>query len=281
MNPHEVLLAAIQEISSLLKGYSIENVHRAIFYSAIMASIRKRGIDQRLLKPYEENLPRPLVYKSRRDLTPLFAEIIDILERKLEEKAPVIVNEANIKRIVQRVKQVFKHVDYVLVYDCMSLNEFLLVAGVAKSKGLSPTIPSDLILLNPLGLTRYVTSQLPEMGYRGILREFAHLLATELGAWGYDKNAYIDLKVHEKGSMGIENYIINLNITNIVDEIIRKASKGTVLVTADHGYDVIYNPIDNYLFITHGYGEPVKKEYKPLLLLSRFSFFLKISPGLY
>ncbi len=267
----------IEKTRQLLEGYSIENLYKALLYSATYVAIRNKGLDRRLLQPLEEKIPRPLVYQARRILIPMFAKILGILEKKLESKELVIVGNANIKKLVREAKTVFRNIEYVMVYDCMSLIEFLVIAASMRFNNLETIIP-DIVFVNPIGLTRYITHQLASLDYRAILREFAHLLARELGAHGYYKSAYIDLKVHEYGFLGIEEHISRINIRHIVEEVLDKASNKTVLITADHGYDIVYNIDDDYLYVTHGFRKPIKGDHYPLLLFSRFSFFLKVFP---
>lgn len=226
----------------------------------------------------EERLPRPLVYQVRRILTPIFTKLLDILEKELESKELVTVNEASIEKMVREVKAAFQDIEYVMVYDCMSLVEFLVVAASMRFNGLESVIP-DMVFVNPVGLTRYVTYQLPSLDYKAVLREFAHMLARELGAHGYHKSAYIDLKVHEYGFLGVEEYVSRIDIRRKVEEVLDRASSKAVLVTADHGYDIVYDTDDDYLYVTHGFREPLKQNHYPLLLFSRFSFLLKASPG--
>ena len=269
----EIILKA----ANLLEGYSIENVHRSLLYSSIYAEVRKKGLDPGIIQPLENLLPKPLVYQSRRSLVPVFNRLVGVLNKKIESKDPVVIENANVEKIVERVEETFAGIDHVMVYDCMSLIEFLVVAASIKRGGLESKIP-ELVLVNPIGVTRYVTHQLRSLGYRTVLREFAHLLANKLGARSYFKSAYIDFKVHEYGSLGVEEYVDRIDIGRVVGEILDKAVSRRVLVTADHGYDIVYDGEDNYLYVTHGFRNPVKKSQIPLVLFSRFSFFLKAYP---
>jgi len=248
-----------------------------LIYSAAYAAVKKKEMDTRILKPLEKKIPTHLMYQAQRLLSPLFSKTINELDKTLESSRPVSLNEANIKNIVEEVKNKFNSAEYVMVYDCMSLIEFILIAASLKLNHIESIIP-DIVFINPIGLTRFVTHQLPNLDHRAVLREFAHILAKELGAHGYYKSAYIDLKVHEYGSLGIEEYIARIDIERIIHEVSGKASTNPILVTADHGYDVIYDTDENYVYVTHGFKEPLKEKHIPLLLLSRFSFFLKAFP---
>ncbi len=278
LNLMHVIDNAIEKTKQLLEGYSVKNVHRALLYSATYVAIRNKGLDARLLQPLEENIPKPLVYHARRTLVPQLKKMLNILDEKLESKKPITVDDASVNKLAGKVKNIFGNIDYVMVYDCMSLIEFLVIAASMRLNNLESTMP-NIVFVNPIGLTRYVTHQLTSLDYRAVLREFAHLLASELGARGYSKSAYIDLKVHEYGSFGVEEYINRIDIIRVVEEVLDRASNSVVLITADHGYDVVYDVDDNYLYVTHGFREPEKRNHIPLLLFSRFSFFLKASPG--
>jgi predicted transcriptional regulator len=269
---------AVSHVQKLLAGYTIDNVYKALVYSLIYKVIKGRDPTLSALKPLEEKIPKPLLFKARKDLSPVFETIVLELQKTLDSKKPILVENANIPTIAREVRKLFRKIDYVMVYDCMSLNEFILVSAASRSQGFRTILP-NLIFVNPIGLTRYVTQQLPGLDYRSVLREYARMLAERLRAKGYYKSAYIDFKVHEYGSMGIEEFLEKINITRIINEITNLASNGIVLITADHGYDIIYDPDSKYIYVLHGYKERVKGNHAPLLLFSRFSPFLTVLPG--
>jgi len=269
---------AVGHVEKLLTGYAIDNVYKALVYSSIYKIIKNYDPATTALKPLEEKIPKPLLFKAKKDLSPVFESILLELRSILNSKKPILVENANITIIAHEVMRIFRRIDYVVVYDCMSLNEFILISAASRLQGFK-TITPNLIFVNPVGLTRYVTQQLPNLDYKSVLREYAHLLAEELHAKGYHKSAYIDFKVHEYGSMGIEEFLEKIIINNILNEIINLASKGIVLVTADHGYDLIYDPDSKYVYVLHGFKRQKKGNHIPLLLFSRFSLFLTVLPG--
>ena len=269
---------AVSHVQKLLTGYTIDNVYKALVYSSIYRIIKSYNPTMTALKPLEEKIPKPLLFKATKNLSSIFESIILELRSILNSKKPILVENANITTIVREVTKIFRRIDYVMVYDCMSLNEFILISAVSRLQGFKSIFP-NLIFVNPLGLTRYVTQQLPGLDYRGVLREYARMLAERLHAKGYHKSAYIDFKVHEYGSMGIEEFLEKININRILNEIANLAFNGIVLVTADHGYDVIYDPDSQYIYILHGFKRQIKGNHIPLLLFSRFSLFLTVLPG--
>ena len=268
---------AISYVEKLLNGYTIDNVHKAIVYSSIYEMVKNGNLTTIALKPLEETIPKPLLFKARKDLGPVFENIMLELRSILNSKKPILVENASISTIAQLVTNIFTKVDYVMVYDCMSLNEFILISAASRLQGFK-TVTPYLIFVNPVGLTKYVTQQLSGLDYRSVLREYARLLAERLNAKGYHKSAYIDFKVHKYGTMGIEEFLEKINIDKISNEIINQASNGVVLVTADHGYDIIYDPSSKYVYVLHGFKNQAKGNHIPLLLLSRFSPFLTILP---
>jgi len=264
-------------VEKLLAGYTIDNVYKALVYSSIYKIIKKYDTATTTLKPLEEKIPKPLLFKAKKDLSPAFESIILELRSILNSKKPILVENASITIISREITKIFRRIDYVMVYDCMSLNEFILISAASRLQGFK-TITPNLIFVNPIGLTRYVTQQLPGLDYRSVLREYARLLAERLRAKGYHKSAYIDFKVHEYGSMGIEEFLQRININKILNEIINLASNGIVLITADHGYDIIYDPDSKYVYVLHGFKRQLKGNHVPLLLFSRFSLFLTVLP---
>ncbi|MEB3788748.1 MAG: hypothetical protein GSR72_02510 [Desulfurococcales archaeon] len=269
---------AVGHVEKLLSGYNIDNVYKALVYSSIYKIIKNYDPATIALKPLEEKIPKPLLFKAKKDLSPVFENIILELQNILNSKKPILVENANISAIAKEIMKIFTRIDYVMVYDCMSLNEFILISAASRLQGFK-TVTPNLVFMNPIGLTRYVTQQLPGLDYRSVLREYARLLAERLHAKGYHKSAYFDFKVHEYGSMGIEEFLEKTDINRILDEIVNQALNGIVLVTADHGYDIIYNPGSKYIYVLHGFKRQIKGNHIPLLLFSRFSLFLTVLPG--
>ncbi len=264
-------------VEELLEGFSLENTYKATLYSALRASIKARGLDYSLTKPLEQSIPSPLSALVKRRMVGRFSYLVRLLDRMLCGLRPVIVDEGSVRQVVSRLKESIHKVDYVVVYDCMSLIEFIVLSAYLKKCGLD-TAFLDIVFINPLGLTKYVTQQLPVMEYRAVLREFAHMLAEQLGGRGYSKSAYIDLRVHEYGFLGVSEFIGKLDIKRIASEVFENALKGRVLVTSDHGYDVVVDEENWYLYIVHGHELPISGfTRKSILPLSRFSFFIEVS----
>lgn len=266
---------AIDKIKSLLSGYSTSNVHKALLYALTNMAARRKGLSLDPLKALRSRIPASLASLPYRGLDNLITRILDALDYELSRGKPIVLDLGNIGWLVDKIKATVGSVDYVLVYDCMSLLEFMVLAASLKAKGFKAIIP-DYFLINPIGLTMYVTRQLAPLDYEEALRGFAKLLADKLGARDYDKKAYIDLTVHEYGLYGVEEFVDNINIETIIDEVWGKAVRGSVLVATDHGYDVIYNIKDSYIYVTHGFREPESRFQENLLPLSKFSFILKV-----
>jgi len=264
----------VTKTEKIIQGYSIANVYRALLYSALHAATKHRNLSNVPLKPLEEMFPKSLLYQSHRELSWFFSILVKSLDEKLSSIKPVVFDEANIEELVSRIKASLEKVDNVIVYDCMSLIEFIVVAASLRQRGYWSKI-LDIIFLNPLGVTRFVTQQLPPLNYRAILREFAHLLAKTLEARNYTKSAYIDLRVHAYGSYSLEEFIKKINIAQITEDIADIALTGTTIVTTDHGYDVVYDRSERYLYVTHGYRGDFSGKFF-LLPLSRFSFFMEV-----
>ena len=271
-----VLLEKVRDVlTPLLRGYNLDSIYKATMYSLTYTALSRSGTGYGLLKPLEGRIPRPLIALARGKLYYLFLELLNLLDTLLSSKRPVVVEgEANLLFIIDWLRREVGSVDYVMVYDCMSLIEFLAISAYLSSKGIRSVFLSK-IFLNPVGLTRFVTQQLRNMHRYEALREVAHLIAESLEGVGYYKSSYLDRKVHEYGHLGIEEFIEMMNLDEVAEEILNQAIRGKLLVGTDHGYDFVMSKDDGYIYITHGFKSSDMYKATPLLLLSRLALFME------
>jgi len=270
------LLEKVRDVlTPLLRGYDLDSIYKATMYSLTYTALSRSVTGYRLLKPLEGKIPRPLIALAKGKLYYLFLELLNLLDTLLSSKRPVIVEgEANLRFIIDWLKREVGSVDYVMMYDCMSLIEFLAISAYLSFKGIRSVFLSK-IFLNPVGLTGFVTQQLRNMHRYEALREVAHLIAESLEGAGYYKSSYLDRKVHEYGYLGVEEFIEMMNLDEVAEEILNQAISGRLLVGTDHGYDIVMSKDDGYIYITHGFKPSDTYKATPLLLLSRLALFME------
>ncbi len=277
---------SIEEVRDIIaekfmSNYSLEHVYKAVMYAFIYAALqRSRGLSSvDLLRPLEKKIPLLLVAAARRQLVDKMHGLAEYVEEIISADSPVLIrDEADFKQIIDNVKDQIGSVDYVFVYDCMSLIEKLVASAYLSVKGIK-TIFLNTIFLNPVGLTMYMTQQLSDTKYRPSLQGVARYAANQLRASLYMKNPFIDVEVHKTGLLGVEEFADRVAIDKIVNEIMYWSRKGNILVFSDHGYDVIARPNENYLYVVHGFRRRDSSGSIPVLLLSRLSFFMATLKG--
>jgi hypothetical protein len=257
-----------------ISGYSLASTYRAVMYAFIYAAIQRTRNNYELLKPLEQRTPLPLLAAAKRELVSVLHDLLEYMDSLLTSERPVIVEgEASLRHIIEVIRYEVGNVDYVLVYDCMSVIEQLVISAFLKVRGVRSMFLSK-VFLNPIGLTRFTTQQLYGTGYRATLLGLAQYVANRLNASLYRKNPYIDEKVHEVGLLGIDEFVDKISIDKIAHEVLEKACRGRTLVFSDHGYDLIVSPGGDYLYVTHGFKQPSTLGSTPLLLLSRITLFM-------
>jgi len=154
----------------------------------------------------------------------------------------------------------------VIVLDCGSIPEISTIAGRFAYLNRNATI-YDRVFVNPIGTTRFLTEQLASFGRETALKYYAKLLKEELGAKFDIKISTTDLIVHQYG-VTVSSFLNSLDIKKIFEQMNYFARQNSILITADHGYDLVAD--EHELYITHGY----KKECP--LNFSRIALFLVI-----
>lgn len=271
-----MLLEGIREdLALLLRGYDLSTVYKAAMYSLAYSALARSYGDHKLLKPLVEKIPNPLVATAKGGLHHRFLELLKLLDATLNSKTPVVVEgTADLRFIIDWLKHEVGSADYVVVYDCMSLVEFLAISAYLRSKGVRSAFLSRAFL-NPVGLTRFVTQQLRDISRYEALSEVARLLAENLGGVGYYKSSRLDAKVHEYGHLGIDELIEMMSIDKVAEEVLSYALRGKLLVGTDHGYDFVISRGDDYIYITHGFKPSDTYKATPLILLSRLALFME------
>lgn len=256
-------------------SYSLGSLYRALMYALVYAALRRRSERFELLKPLERRVPPPLLAAAKKELVDKLYHLLEQVDSVLASSRPVLVHgEADLRHVIESVKHEVGRIDYVLVYDCMSLVELLAISAFLRVKSVKSVFLST-VFVNPVGVTRFVTQQLYGTGHRVSLLGIAKYIANELGALFSMKSSFIDEKVHEVGLLGIDEFVDRVDIERIACEVLERARSGRVLTLSDHGYDVIASVHENYIYVTHGFSYGGSSSHIPLALLSRVTFFIE------
>jgi len=181
-------------------------------------------------------------------------------------KNAILLKEASLYYILDFVKSRVGKVGSIMVFDCASIPEFVTLASKLKALRHPSLIFSD-VFLNPIGITRFLTQQLKSFGQEDVLQGYAELLRQTLNANFCVKSSVIDLTVHAHG-ITVEEFLKLININELFNRVKFFASQKSVLITSDHGYDVVAD--EQGLYVTHGYRGPCP------LNLSKMALFLVV-----
>ncbi|MEM1589173.1 MAG: hypothetical protein QW175_01980 [Candidatus Bathyarchaeia archaeon] len=263
-------LEYIVKTASTLGNLPIEALHRIIFCSFIKAGLSIYGSQEEqemevenLIKtiatPYR-GLVNGKLYLSALRFVKTFNTFLK------NSKRAIILKEANLQHIIQFLENKVGKVDTVLVLDCASIPEIITIASKFSASRRNVTIYEE-VFINPVGITRFLTEQLKSFNREDYLIQYAELLKERLNARFFTKISTVDLVTHQYGYT-VDNFLKSMGMQKLFDRINHFAKQNSVLITSDHGYDVVAD--EHGLYITHGY-----KGRSPLNL-SRVALFLVV-----
>lgn len=270
MKKFTVLEEIIGEASKL--GFRpIDLIHKILFLSFVNAGLALTSVAESPRKELENlisMIPPPYRGLASGKLYLHALKFLKTLKGLFESyvKAPVILQEANVNFILDFLRKEVGKVDGVVVLDCGSIPEISTIAAVFHHLG-RDFVVYDKVFANPVGITRFLTEQLTSDGLHATLRHYVRLLRKELGARFGIKISTIDFLVHQHG-VSVKDFLNSLDMKTIFEEINRLARQGSILITADHGYDVVAD--EHGLYVTHGYSGDCP------LNFSKVAFFLVI-----
>jgi len=264
------VLEAIVKTASTIGNLPAEIFYRIIFCSFIKAGLSIYGAQkeqeievENLIKtiatPYRGLVNGKLYLNALRFMKAFNAFIKD-------SKQAVILKEANLQHIIQFLENKVGEVDTIFILDCASIPEIITIASKFSASRHNIAIFEE-VFINPIGITRFLTEQLETFSRESCLIQYAKLLKERLKASFYTKSSTVDLVTHQKG-FTINDFLKSIEVQKLFDQINHFAKQNSVLVTSDHGYDVVAD--EHGLYITHGY----KKECP--LNFSRIALFLVI-----
>jgi len=241
-------------------------IHRVAFCSLLRAGLSlydsKEHYDEEFTKVLQ-SVPSPyrgLVYGG------LYLSALDYLKsfnRILKDaRNAILLKEASLHHVLDFVKSRVGKVGSIMVLDCGSIPEFITLASKLKALRYPSLIFSD-VFLNPIGVTRFLTQQLKSFGQEDILQGYAELLKRTLNANFCVKSSVIDLTVHAHG-ITVEEFLKSIDINELFNRVKFFASQSSVLITSDHGYDVVAD--EQGLYVTHGYRGPCPLNFSKMAL---------------
>jgi hypothetical protein len=224
-------LDAIVRSASSIGNIPVETFYRIIFYSFIKAGLSLYGsakeqaiqIDDLIKKvppPYQGLINGKLYLNALR-----FVKTFNAFLR--DERLAVILKEANLRYILEIVSIASKF--YSMRRNVMIYEE---------------------VFVNPIGVTRFLTGQLETLNRESYLKQYAALLKERLNANECFKWSKVDLVTHQHGYT-LEGFLESIEMTKLFDCINHLAKRNSLLITSDHGYDVVAD--ESGLYITHGY----------------------------
>lgn len=267
-------------LANMYESYTVENIYRFIVYTFLYASITKRRLSTDIIRPLRHKLPSPLIGKAENELRDLTTRLLDEIEGTLNSNKAVVMEEANLNEILNKLKYKIGKIDAVIIYDCMSLIEQILITSYLENNSIKSMF-LDLYFINPIGKTSFVTQQLGSSGYRKTLIEVARYMARELRAKYLEKHSQIDQIVHKVGHIGLDAFLANISelVNVILKETLSIFSKKNiaseilrVLILSDHGYDIVINPLRKYTYVAHGYVS--SKEDLVIIPFSKLTFLI-------
>jgi hypothetical protein len=238
---------------SMLGNLPTETLHKIIFCSFVKAGLNIYGASDKH-KNEVENLIKTIAVPYRGLVNgKLYRNALRFI-RNLDEllhsyRQAVILEEANLHYILDFLEDKVGRVDVVFVLDCASIPEVVSIAGKFLSLNRKVTI-FEKLFINPVGITRFLTGQLESFNREIYLKQYAQLLKDRLKANFSVKISTIDLVTHQYG-FTLDSFLEFIGMQKLFNQINHFARQNSVLITSDHGYDVVAD--EHGLYITHGY----------------------------
>jgi|GEM_PF-3220963 hypothetical protein len=257
------MISAISDELSEIIDQSFPNAEIGEIYRLVFATFLRAGFG------IQESEKVLLLKTSIPDLTTIYERILFDpffegvrVARKLLGALEVKVEYSDLEFVIKQLKKKIDGVDSVYVIDCFSPIEVITILTGLKKKKLNATIP-NIYFVNIGGVTSYLTKQLGEFG---TIKKFSELLSERFNATYNDKLSYFDRLVHASSFIHVRDFIQAVPIEKIFEKVLQLTTKyGSILLTSDHGYNVIER--SNVLYVTHPSEEGTLKFSKYALYL--------------
>ncbi|MEM3693682.1 MAG: hypothetical protein QXI39_06655 [Candidatus Bathyarchaeia archaeon] len=211
-----------------------------------------------------------------RNLTDLLSGLLLDLRRQVESKAtesgPALIEAV---RQAERVAKASKRGTHVLLCDALSIPEYLFLFHsfcIDRQNAFFAVNPSGKTATFKYLAQNYLKVPVPE-GEELIMRTVAEGLAKKLGASCHRPFRGLDDLIHSTAEEGFETLEGMIDALFEAVEKLRRdilklcGGRSSVLVLADHGYDVI--PKGGKFFLTHGWliGRECASPFVPILVI--------------
>ena len=250
----------------------LRRLHASALICLLRAGILRVGLSSvydPLLAELGKSLPGPTQRRLLSPTIPRPVEVaLDLLQKIREFLASARIDkESDLDYLTKNISAGIKgKIGAVFVADCLSLPEFVTMMVEASRRGLYVTL-LDSIFVNPAGKTAFVKEQAPEPHY---LRSYAEKLSSLLGAKHCSGVSFdIDKHLHSDEGFALLDFARNHPLADVWMKALRlKASFGSLLITTDHGYDILEG--SGSLYVLHG------SRREGVLSLSRLAPFLVV-----
>lgn len=243
------MITSLAEISHLPSPI----LHKVVFCSLLKAGLSFYGAqthaEEELNKVLRE-IPSPYRGLINGKLYRPALDFMKNVNRILANQGgAILLKEANLHYVLDFLKSRLGKVGSIMVLDCASIPEFVTLASKLRSVSHHSLILGETFI-NPIGVTRFLTRQLTSFGQKDVLKGYAELLKQTLNANFCVKSSVIDLMVHKHG-VTIDQFLQSIDIEQLFNQIKFFTSQTSILITSDHGYDVVADM--QGLYVTHGY----------------------------
>jgi hypothetical protein len=257
------MISAISDELSEVINRSFPNTEIGEIYRLVFATFLRAGYGKQegeKISLLKTSIPDLATIHKRLLFDPFFEGVR--IARELVEAFEVKVEYSDLEFVIKQLKEKVSEIDSIYVIDCFSPIETITILTGLKKRKLNAIIP-NIYFVNIGGVTSYLTKQL--RGF-GTIRKFSEMLAERFNATHNDKLSYFDRLVHTPSFIHVRDFIKAVPIEEIFERVLHLTNKyGSVLLTSDHGYNVIEE--NNVLYVTHPSEEGILKFSKYALYL--------------
>ncbi len=231
------------------RHFMLGKEHEKVY--ALMLKTVLHAVGQARFSEVESN---PLLTALTDDVRTLITSINSLLRRRVAESSVYLKTAIEVLERMRNSREPL----YIILCDALSLPEYMFLLYTFHE---SVSVDKALCAVNPSGKTR--TFEYLAKEYLGIktlqpleevtMRNVGEVLREKLGASGFSIFRDIDMLIHHGGEYrNVDEMIESLfKIANKLQKEVENwlNNKYTVLILADHGYDILRN--DKVWMLTH------------------------------
>lgn len=234
-------------IENKFRRFNLRELYKIIFSSFVRSGYHLREFDK--IARIKSSLPRMISLNQRiifdafyegLKFTRAFINSLDFNPLRSDG------DYSDVKQVIKLLKKRLPEVNSVYVIDCLSPIELITLYIELKHQGIDADIP-EIYFVNRAGLTSFLTRQ---VGRNGTVRKFSKLLKDNFGAQYNEPYSYFDKLVHDATIILIKDFMKKVPIEDFFNKIVELINNyGSLLLTSDHGYNVIDQ--SDILYVTH------------------------------